>query len=86
MDGSQKLPQRMLDSIRWHLLVHGSDFYAAGDGRCRLDALRQRGGRPGQEIEISDPLLPIIQQTVQNSADRSPLAPRRLRAICRLKT
>ncbi|WP_446668113.1 mannitol dehydrogenase family protein, partial [Klebsiella pneumoniae] len=23
----------------------------------------------GQEIEISDPLLPIIQQTVQNSAD-----------------
>ena len=25
MDGSQKLPQRMLDSVRWHL-VHHSDF------------------------------------------------------------
>jgi fructuronate reductase len=25
MDGSQKLPQRMLDSVRWHLAQH-TDF------------------------------------------------------------
>ncbi|VTP64912.1 D-mannonate oxidoreductase [Serratia rubidaea] len=25
MDGSQKLPQRMLDSVRWHL-AHGGEY------------------------------------------------------------
>jgi fructuronate reductase len=40
MDGSQKLPQRMLDSVRWHL-VHQRDF-TAGAGRGRVDALRWR--------------------------------------------
>jgi mannitol-1-phosphate/altronate dehydrogenase len=41
MDGSQKLPQRMLDGIRVHLSEKPA---AAGTRRCRLDALRQRYG------------------------------------------
>ncbi len=37
MDGSQKLPQRMLDSVRWHL-AHDSKFDLLALG-SRLDAL-----------------------------------------------
>lgn len=68
MDGSQKLPQRMLDSIRWHL-VHGSDFTLLAMGVAGWMRYVSGVDDRGQEIEISDPLLPIIQQTVQNSAD-----------------
>ena len=39
MDGSQKLPQRMLAGIRIHL---GRGLLVAGIRRCGLDALRQR--------------------------------------------
>ena len=41
MDGSQKLPQRMLEGIRVHLRS-GQPLAAAGARRGRLDALRQR--------------------------------------------
>ncbi|HCK6975708.1 mannitol dehydrogenase family protein [Klebsiella oxytoca] len=68
MDGSQKLPQRMLDSIRWHL-THGSDFTLLAMGVAGWMRYVSGVDDRGQEIEISDPLLPIIQQTVQNSAD-----------------
>jgi mannitol-1-phosphate/altronate dehydrogenase len=46
MDGSQKLPQRMLDGIRVHL--ERNTVAAAGPGRGRLDTLRQRYRRPWQ--------------------------------------
>ncbi len=41
MDGSQKLPQRMLAGIRIHQGARNG-LVVAGIRRCRLDALRQR--------------------------------------------
>lgn len=68
MDGSQKLPQRMLDSIRWHL-AHDSRFDALALGVAGW--MRYVGGvdEQGQPIEISDPLKDVIAHTVQNSAE-----------------
>ncbi|MFV3240764.1 D-mannonate oxidoreductase, partial [Klebsiella pneumoniae] len=68
MDGSQKLPQRMLDSIRWHLM-HQRDFTLLALGVAGW--MRYVGGvdDAGQSIEICDPLLPVIQQAVAASAD-----------------
>lgn len=66
MDGSQKLPQRMLDSVRWHL-VHDSRFDLLALGVAGW--MRYVGGvdEQGQAIDVNDPLLPIIQNVVQNS-------------------
>jgi fructuronate reductase len=47
MDGSQKLPQRMLDSIRWHL-AHGGDFTLLAMGvaaGCAMSAAWMTRGR-----------------------------------------
>ncbi|AOR64064.1 mannitol dehydrogenase family protein [Pectobacterium wasabiae] len=68
MDGSQKLPQRMLDSIRWHL-AQGSRFDALSLGVAGW--MRYVGGidEQGQPIEISDPLKEAIAETVQNSME-----------------
>ncbi len=68
MDGSQKLPQRMLDSVRWHL-AHHSDFSLLAMGVAGW--MRYVGGvdDQGQAIDISDPLLPVIQAAVQASPD-----------------
>ncbi|MBV4411263.1 fructuronate reductase [Enterobacteriaceae bacterium YMB-R22] len=80
MDGSQKLPQRMLDAIRWHL---------ARDNAFPLLALgvagwmRYAGGEDeqGERIEICDPLLPAIEEAVANSA---PTGEERVRALLAL--
>ncbi|WP_072568389.1 mannitol dehydrogenase family protein [Enterobacter sp. SA187] len=68
MDGSQKLPQRMLDSVRWHL-VHNSDFRLLALGVAGW--MRYVGGvdEQGQPIEVCDPLLSVIQQAVKGSAE-----------------
>jgi len=68
MDGSQKLPQRMLDSVRWHL-VHHSDFRLLALGVAGW--MRYVGGvdEQGQPIEVCDPLLGMIQQAVNSSAE-----------------
>lgn len=68
MDGSQKLPQRMLDSVRWHL-VHKSDFSLLALGVAGW--MRYVGGvdEQGQAIEVSDPLLSTIQQAVNGSEE-----------------
>lgn len=68
MDGSQKLPQRMLDSIRWHL-AHGSRFTALALGVAGW--MRYVGGvdEQGKSIEISDPLKDVIAEVVQNSPE-----------------
>ncbi|MDL4618497.1 mannitol dehydrogenase family protein [Citrobacter amalonaticus] len=68
MDGSQKLPQRMLDSVRWHL-AHDSRFDLLALGVAGW--MRYVGGvdEQGNAIEVNDPLLPVIQQAVQNSAE-----------------
>lgn len=68
MDGSQKLPQRMLDSVRWHLANH-SDFDLLALGVAGW--MRYVGGvdEQGKAIDISDPLLPVIQRAVANSEE-----------------
>ncbi|EFE1488232.1 D-mannonate oxidoreductase [Escherichia coli] len=68
MDGSQKLPQRMLDSVRWHI-AHNSSFDLLALGVAGW--MRYVGGvdEQGNSIEISDPLLPVIQEAVQSSEE-----------------
>ncbi len=67
MDGSQKLPQRMLDSIRWHL-AHGSRFDMLALGVAGW--MRYVGGvdEQGNAIDISDPLRDLLADVVRNSA------------------
>ncbi len=81
MDGSQKLPQRMLDAIRWHL-AHGSRFDLLALGVAGW--MRYVGGvdEQGEKIEISDPLLPEIQQAVASSQEGEA----RVQALLGLKT
>ncbi len=68
MDGSQKLPQRMLDSIRTHL-AQGSDWRLLSLGVAGW--MRYVGGvdEQGQVIEVSDPLLADIRDAVGSSAE-----------------
>lgn len=68
MDGSQKLPQRMLDSVRWHL-AQGSNFSLLALGVAGW--MRYVGGvdEQGQAIEVCDPLLAVIQEAVSSSAE-----------------
>lgn len=68
MDGSQKLPQRMLDSVRWHL-ADNSSFKLLTLGVAGW--MRYVGGvdEKGNKIEVSDPLLPVIQAAVQGSEE-----------------
>lgn len=68
MDGTQKLPQRMLDSVRWHL-ANGSDFSCLALGVAGW--MRYVGGKDeqGQPIDISDPLRDEIAQHVASSAE-----------------
>ena len=68
MDGSQKLPQRWLDSIRWHL-ANGSSFNLLALGVAGW--MHYVGGvdEQGEKIDVSDPLLPAIQSAVTASQE-----------------
>lgn len=70
-DGTQKLPQRLLDSARWHLRNGTScDFVllgVAGWMRYVSDVDEQ-----GQAIEIRDPLKDQLADIVANSEDGAP--------------
>ncbi|WNN73784.1 mannitol dehydrogenase family protein [Kluyvera cryocrescens] len=68
MDGSQKLPQRMLDSVRWHL-ADSSSFTLLALGVAGW--MRYVGGvdEQGNAIEVCDPLLPVIQAAVAQSEE-----------------
>lgn len=81
MDGSQKLPQRWLDSIRWHL-ANGSKFDLLALGVAGW--MRYVGGvdEQGNPIEVSDPLLSAIQQAVSASKEGET----RVKALLGLKT
>lgn len=68
MDGSQKLPQRMLDSVRWHL-VHQSEFSLLALGVAGWMRYVGAVDDAGQAIEVCDPLLSVIQQAVKGSAE-----------------
>ncbi|EDA4333447.1 hypothetical protein F8764_05975 [Salmonella enterica] len=62
------IPQRMLDSVRWHLANH-SDFDLLALGVAGW--MRYVGGvdEQGKAIDVSDPLLPVIQRAVANSEE-----------------
>lgn len=81
MDGSQKLPQRWLDSIRWHL-ANGSKFDLLALGVAGW--MRYVGGidEQGNTIEVSDPLLSTIEQAVSASQEGET----RVKALLGLKT
>ncbi|PLY47904.1 D-mannonate oxidoreductase [Lelliottia sp. F153] len=68
MDGSQKLPQRMLDSVRWHL-AHQQSFPLLALGVAGW--MRYVGGvdESGDTIEVCDPLLTTIQAAVKGSVE-----------------
>ncbi|HDR2399065.1 TPA: mannitol dehydrogenase family protein [Enterobacter bugandensis] len=68
MDGSQKLPQRMLDSVRWHR-VHEHSFNLLALGIAGW--MRYVGGvdDQGEQIEVSDPLLAVIQHAIKSSGE-----------------
>ena len=76
MDGSQKLPQRLLGTIRDRLKA-GAPIDAPGAGRCRLDALRDRHRREGPADRRA---RSAARRTARNRADaagptRAKLAP-----------
>ncbi|OAT19100.1 D-mannonate oxidoreductase [Buttiauxella noackiae ATCC 51607] len=81
MDGSQKLPQRWLDSIRCHL-ANGGKFSLLALGVAGW--MRYVGGvdEQGNAIEVSDPLLSAIEQAVSASQEGET----RVKALLGLKT
>ncbi|ANE74310.1 mannitol dehydrogenase family protein [Dickeya solani] len=81
MDGSQKLPQRMLDPVRWHLAHHSRfDMLALGiAGWMRYVGGIDEQGRP---IDISDPLKDTLAYTVRQSEEGEA----RVRALLALDT
>ncbi|WJY14370.1 fructuronate reductase [Pectobacteriaceae bacterium CE90] len=68
MDGTQKLPQRMLASLRWHI-EHNSDC------RCLILGIagwmRYVSGTDdaGQTIDVRDPLIETLRNIVNTTAD-----------------
>lgn len=68
MDGTQKLPQRMLDSIRWHI-KHNSDYSLLALGVAGW--MRYVGGvdDAGQAIDIKDPMAEQLKTVVNSSQD-----------------
>lgn len=81
MDGSQKLPQRLLDAVRWHLR-HGGDYSGLALGVAGW--MRYVGGvdDAGQPIDIRDPLADVLQQTIAATTDDR----RRVTALLALKS
>lgn len=71
MDGSQKLPQRMLDSVRWHL-QQGDEWPCLALGIAGWMRYVSGVDDAGNAIDIRDPLAQKIQALVENSspADR----------------
>ncbi|MEE4484610.1 mannitol dehydrogenase family protein [Serratia ficaria] len=81
MDGTQKLPQRLLDAIRWHL-AHGGNFACLALGVAGW--MRYVGGRDeqGRAIAISDPLRERLADLVAGSEEGRP----RVLALLQLET
>lgn len=76
MDGSQKLPQRMLDSVRWHL-AHQSRFDLLALGVAGWMRYVSGVDDQGNPIEICDPQLAVIQEAVNRSEE----GPARVQAL-----
>ncbi|GAA3905412.1 mannitol dehydrogenase family protein [Gibbsiella dentisursi] len=81
MDGTQKLPQRMLDSIRWHL-ANGSRFDCLALGVAGWMRYASGKDEQGQPIEISDPLRDEMASRVAGSED----GPARVQALLQMES
>lgn len=68
MDGTQKLPQRMLDSVRWHL-AHNSDFAYLALGIAGWMRYVGAVDDDKQPIEVCDPMVKQLQALCAGSAD-----------------
>ncbi|EOI5791898.1 mannitol dehydrogenase family protein [Cronobacter malonaticus] len=68
MDGSQKLPQRWLDSLRWHQ-AHGSAAPLLTLGVAGWMRYVSGVDEQGNAIEVCDPLLNVIQDAVRTSGE-----------------
>lgn len=68
MDGTQKLPQRMLDSVRWHL-ANSSDFSYLALGIAGWMRYVAGTDDQNQPIEVVDPMVKDVQALCANSAD-----------------
>ena len=68
MDGTQKLPQRMLDSVRWHI-QNNSDFSLLALGVAGW--MRYVGGMDDNQndIDIRDPMCNELKTLVDSSQD-----------------
>jgi len=79
MDGSQKLPQRMLDSIRWHL-ANGGDWSFLALGVAGWMRYVSGVDDSGASIDVRDPLVEKIRAQVENSTEET-----RVEALLSLK-
>ncbi|WP_145560592.1 mannitol dehydrogenase family protein [Yersinia bercovieri] len=68
MDGSQKLPQRMLDSVRWHL-QHGGTYRCLALGIAGWMRYVSGVDDSGQAIDIRDPMADSFRQCVATSEE-----------------
>ncbi len=68
MDGTQKLPQRMMESIRWHV-QHGSDYRCLTLGVAGWMRYVSGVDDNGQAIDVRDPLAEKVQAIVAETAD-----------------
>ena len=67
-DGSQKLPQRMLASIAWHI-EHGSDWSHLALGVAGWLRFMRGTGEDGKPTPINDPMADVISQCAENAPD-----------------
>ncbi|MGE9549631.1 mannitol dehydrogenase family protein [Erwinia amylovora] len=67
-DGTQKLPQRWLDSIRWHL-DNGSHFDLLALGVAGWMRYVSGVNEQGEPIEIRDPMRDMLAQRVADTAE-----------------
>ncbi|MDR0806003.1 MAG: fructuronate reductase [Enterobacteriaceae bacterium] len=81
MDGTQKLPQRMLDSVRYHL-AHNSNFDCLALGIAAWIRYVGSVDEQGQPIDVSDPLLEQLKALVNGS----PQGTERVKALLSLET
>lgn len=68
MDGTQKLPQRMLESVRWHL-EHGGSYRLLALGVAGWMRYVSGVDDAGQPIEVKDPMAAQLREVVAASAD-----------------
>lgn len=79
MDGTQKLPQRMLDSVRWHI-AQGSAYPLLALGIAGWMRYVGEYDDAGEKIDIRDPLRDTLHQLVVASSEGEP----RVRALLTL--